>query len=132
MNIRLTLILVAMFYAHFVNAQDGYIHQTTTVPSTSRYEIVQSPLLARLAFKLDRHTGDTWQFVETGSGNFAWQEVTRIYTENDERKPNQTNYQIFMSSIRAQVTILMNTNTGVSWVIAEDPKEGIFWSAFEE
>jgi hypothetical protein len=106
-------------------------HQSTTVSDTARFEIVQSPLLAKLAFRLDRFTGDTWQFVSTQDNSYAWQRIKRIPFLNDTKAPGKVNYQIFMSGIRAQVTILMNTTTGASWYVAEDPKDGVFWSPME-
>ncbi len=106
-------------------------HQSTTVPDSARFEVVQSPLLAKLAFRLDRFTGETWQFVSTQDNSYAWQRIRRISLPNDTRAPGKVNYQIFLSGIRAQVTILINTTTGASWYIAEDPKEGVFWSPME-
>jgi hypothetical protein len=103
-------------------------HQSTTVSDTARFEIVQSPLLAKLAIRLDRFSGDTWQFVSTQDNSYAWQRIERISLPNDTKIPGKVNYQIFMSGIRAQVTVLMNTTTGASWYVAEDPKEGVFWS----
>lgn len=107
---------------------ESVTNASTTVPESARFEVVQSPLLAKLAFRLDRFTGDTWQFVSKKDGGYAWQKIKRITIPNDVRTPGKINYQVFLSGIRAQVTILMNTNTGVSWYIAEDPEEGIFWS----
>jgi len=106
-------------------------HQSTTVPESARFEVVQSPLLAKLAFRLDRYTGETWQFVSTQDKSYAWQRIKRIALPNDTKTTGKVNYQIFLSGIRVQVTILMNTTTGASWYIAEDPKEGVFWSPME-
>lgn len=110
---------------------DNAIHQSTTVPDSARFEIVQSPLLAKLAFRLDRFTGETWQFVSTKDNSYTWQRIERIPLQNDKRVIGKANYQIFLSGIRAQVTVLMNTTTGASWYIAEDTKEGVFWSPME-
>ena len=104
---------------------------STTVPDSARFEVVQSPLLAKLAFRLDRFSGETWQFVSTQDNSYAWQRIKRISVPNDKKVSGKVNYQIFLSGIRAQVTILINTTTGASWYIAEDPKEGVFWSPME-
>lgn len=125
---RVIVVLLAVFVTQSVTAQERTLHQSSTISEASRYEIVQSPLLAKLAFRLDRFTGDTWQFASTKSGDYAWQKIPRISISNDTRQAKKVNYQIFLSGIRAQQTILLNTNTGVSWYIAEDPKEGIFWN----
>lgn len=109
-------------------AQESAVSLSSTVPASARFEIVQSPLLAKLTFRLDRVTGDTWQFVSKKKGDFTWQPIERIGLPNDSRVQGKVNYQIFLSGVRAQVTILMNTNTGVSWYISEDSKEGVFWA----
>ncbi len=105
--------------------------QSSSVPDSARFELIQSPLLAKLTFRLDRFTGDTWQFVSTKDKSYTWERIKRIAAQNDVKVPGKVNYQIFLSGIRAQVTVLMNTNTGTSWNIAEDPKEGVFWSPME-
>lgn len=126
-KIMLAVSSALVFVPSAESADDLALHQTTTVPATSRYEIVQSPLLAKLAFKLDRFTGDAWQFVPTTDGGYAWQKIPRIDIPNDKTQTDAVNYQIFLSGLLAKQTILLNTNTGVSWYIAEDPKQGIFW-----
>lgn len=104
---------------------------TTTVPNYARYEIVQSPLLARLTIRLDRFTGRTWEFVTTKSGGFAWQAIPRVGASGQTFTPGKVNYQLFTSGLMAKVTILMNVNTGKSWYIAQDPKEGEFWTPMQ-
>lgn len=104
---------------------------STTVPSYARYEIVQSPLLARLTIRLDRITGSTWEFVTTKNGDFAWQLIPRVAAKGQTIVPGKVNYQLFASGIMAKVTILMNINTGQSWYIAEDPKQGEFWAPMQ-
>ena len=104
---------------------------STTIPSYARYEIVQSPLLAKLTIRLDRTTGRTWEFVTTGKGGFAWQLIPRVGASGQKIVLGKVNYQLFASGIMAKVTILMNTNTGESWYIAEDPKVGEFWAPMQ-
>ena len=131
---RKTIFLLAFFSvlaASLVVAQENAVSLSSAVPDSARFQVVQSPLLAKLAFRLDRFTGDTWQFVSKQKGGFAWQRVERIELPNDTKVPGKVNYQIFLSGLRAQVTVMINTNTGASWYIAEDPKEGVFWSPID-
>jgi len=123
--------LLAFGSSPLLAASENATHQSTTVPDSARFEVVQSPLLAKLAFRLDRFTGETWQFVSTKDDSYTWQQIKRISVPNDTRALGKVNYQIFLSGIIAQVTILMNTTTGASWYIAEDPKEGAFWSPMD-
>jgi hypothetical protein len=131
---RKTALLFAVYLfvaASSVAAQETAVSLSSAVPDSARFQVVQSPLLAKLAFRLDRFTGDTWQFVSKQKGGFSWQRVERIELPNDIKSSGKVNYQIFLSGIRAQITVLINTNTGASWYIAEDPKEGIFWSPID-
>ena len=59
-------------------AQEHPANQSSTVPDSARFEVVQSPLLAKLTLRLDRFSGETWQFVETKNGDYAWQRMPRI------------------------------------------------------
>jgi len=108
------------------------VSQSTVVPDYARYQIVQSPILAKLTIRLDRFTGQTWQFSSTAEGGYAWGLMKRNEASTSDIKvPGKVNYQIFMSGILAQVSILINTNTGASWCIAQDPKLGEFWSPMD-
>lgn len=124
-------LLVIWVSPSFAQEQQS-VSLSSTVPDYARYEVVQSPLIARLTFRLDRFTGETWEFVSKQNGGYTWQSIERIPLPNDSKMPSKVNYQMFLSGIRAQVTILMNTNTGASWYIAKDPKIGIFWSPMKE
>ncbi len=125
-----TLSLVLLCTSSITNAQE-LSHASTTVPDTARYEIVQSQILARLMFRLDRYTGRTWQFVETQGGSYAWEMVSWGNADTTESNPGEARYQIFASGILAQQTVLMNTDTGRSWSLAENPDIGALWSLME-
>jgi hypothetical protein len=56
-------------------AQKNTTSVSSTVPDRARFEILESPLLATLTFRLDRFTGDTWQLVSTKDSTYAWQPV---------------------------------------------------------
>lgn len=62
---------------------------SSTVPDSARFEVVQSPLLAKLTFRLDRFTGDTWQFVSTKDKSYAWERIKRIAVQNDTKVPGK-------------------------------------------
>ena len=128
---RGTLLVCILFTSYVTNAQEFNYHVSTAVPDTARFEIVQSSILARLMFRLDRHTGRTEQFVTTNDGGYAWQTVYRENADNDQSDSAKPHYQIFISGTLAKQTLLMNTDTGVSWYIAEDPESGLFWSLFD-
>jgi hypothetical protein len=114
-----------------VPAQENLTSSSSSISDSARFEVVQSPILAKLTIRLDRFTGDSWQFVTTEKGGFTWQPLSRGNEAGDVKVPNKVNYQIFLSGIRAQITVLMNVNTGATWYIATDPKEGEFWSPIQ-
>ena len=98
MNIRIGILLTMLCaVAEPSYAQENASSFSSAVPDYARYEVVQSPLLAKLTIRLDRFTGDTWQFVETTQGRFAWERMPRIPLPNDIRAPRKVNYQIFLS-----------------------------------
>ena len=132
LSMRTIAVLCLWFLSSVAFAQmDRPSSVSSTVPSYARYEILQSPLLAKLTIRLDRITGNTWQFVSTAKGGFAWQLMPRVGGVNEKLIPGKVNYQLFLSGILAQITILMNTNTGACWYIVEDPKKGDFWSPMQ-
>ena len=94
-----------------------------------RYEIIQSNIVRRLTFKLDKFTGQTYQMVKSSDDTLCWQEVEwygNLFEENDSDK---ITYQIFMGGIMAQDCILINIHTGKTWMLFEDSKTGnLYWS----
>jgi hypothetical protein len=92
------------------------IHNQTTLPTNARFEIVQSSLVARLTFRLDRYTGRVWQLVKTQDDENAWEE-TPIRDFPSEKPSTRPRYQLFTSGIAARLTFLLDTDTGKTWVV---------------
>ena len=131
MNKYTAFSILVLCAASTTHAQELTYHVSTTVPDTAGYEIVQSSVLAKLTFRLDRNTGRTWQIGDTSDGGYVWQEVLWLDDDSSESRSSQPRYQIFSSGILARVTVLMNTDTGRSWYIAEDDEIGFFWTPFD-
>ena len=91
-------------------------HQATTSPLSARFEIVQSTLAARLTFRLDRFTGRVWELVKTKDDDSAWQE-TRVLDRPQIQTPTRPRFQIFTSGLAARHTVLLDTDTGKSWMV---------------
>lgn len=127
----IVILILTLVSSHALAQAHHDASVSSTVPDSARFEVVQSPLLVRLTFLFDRYTGETWQFVTTKAGGFAWEHVNRMPQPNDTKETGKVNYQIFLSGVRAQITLLVNTNTGVSWYVVEDPKNGVFWQPME-
>ena len=94
------------------------IHQKTTTPNRGRYEIIQSELAAKWTFRLDRYTGIVHQLFETGQGDNTWR-VMPVKNLPKIKNPVEPRFLIFTSGIASRHTFLMDTFTGVTWVLRE-------------
>lgn len=93
-------------------------HQMTTLPSDARYEIVQSPLAAKWTFRLDRYTGQVYQFVKMENNElFVVWEAMPVEGLYDIPEPNRPRFVIFSSGIAARHTFLMDSDTGQTWML---------------
>ena len=128
---RGTLLVCILFAPFVINAQESTYHVSTSVPDTARFEIVQSSVLVRLTFRIDKHTGRNWHVAEKTDGAFVWEEMYREGADDDQSDSEKPHYQIFSSGILAKQTILMNTDTGESWYVVEDSDSELFWTLFD-
>lgn len=94
--------------------QDVANHEATTTPPNARYEIVQSPRVARLTMRLDRWSGIVDMLVVDNVGRYAWESmpVVGLIAQTNATNPR---FQIFTSGRVARNTFLLDTVTGRSW-----------------
>lgn len=95
------------------------VHQKTTLPEDARFEIVQSPLAAKWTFRLDRHTGQVYQLVKTPDDGKAWELMLVEDLPAIQGFSEEPRFTIFTSGLAARHTFLMDTVTGLSWVLTE-------------
>ena len=108
-----------MFVANFAYAQEKpSSHQKTATPTDARYEIVQSPIIARLCFRLDRFSGEVSQLVTTRDGAFAWEDM-KVVNLPTIVGPTKPRFQVFTSGILARCTLLIDTDSGMTWSLVE-------------
>jgi hypothetical protein len=108
-------------------------HESTGVPSSSRYEIVQSSLLVRSTFRVDKYLGVVDQLVITKDSALTWQPMARWQHPNsDPRHAGQVNYQLFLSGIANRYTFLMNLNNGSTWQLAMTADSDLVWDPLIE
>lgn len=133
---KLILILFVTLLGFDARAQSPEFSPSahTAVAETARYEIVQSPLMAKWTFRLDRYTGIVYQLVKTRADRFAWEEMI-IVDLPKSFKDFKARYQIFASGILVKNTFLINLETGQTWVLTtftNDKKEELNgWAPFE-
>ena len=110
----LMLLSVRMF------AVDG-VGSVSTSQTGGRYEIIQSNIKRSLYFKLDKFTGDVYQFVSTSDGGYTWQ---KIYVDGKGLGSlnKSITYQLFMGGMMAADCILLNIVTGETFMLFEDSK----------
>ncbi len=104
------------------------IHQQTSDVPEGRFEIIQSTLGIRMTLRVDINLGNSWQLVQRPDGSVGWQQLLRLaHPEADVRVTNRANYQVFTSGIDLSFTFMINANTGATWQLKEDVKQGWFW-----
>ena len=68
-------ICVAVCMAPFAAAENlrDAIHNSTGIPETARYEIIELSILAKLTLKVDRFKGMVFQLVENPKQEYSWE-----------------------------------------------------------
>lgn len=106
-------------------------HQFSSVPETSRFQIVQSEIGVSYTFNIDRYTGSVFLLVK-GSDGLTWQLIDAQEQAFDEAIPDQVNYQVFTSGIGVKFTFLLNVNTGITWQLMKDSdSRDLFWAVMK-
>jgi hypothetical protein len=107
------------------------VHSSTGVPPDSRYELIQSPLIARLMLRVDRFNGEVDHFVLDTQGNgYFWVPVKmeksalkdfHVYADN------RVHFQVFTSGLIVEDTFLIDVDTGKTWILVKDQKDQQWW-----
>jgi hypothetical protein len=124
------LAAVVAFLPHCASADDFVaIPDSSTISPSDRYEIVQSQITAKWTFRLDRFCGKVSQLVSNSDGDDIWQHMEIVGLPNcqTDGKPH---YQLFTSGIAAKHTFLMNTGSGVTWLLVTSKNGDAGWELF--
>jgi hypothetical protein len=105
----------------------------TAPPLPAKYELIQNSRAMKETYILDRYSGNTWQLVQS-SKRYVWQKIQREAHDRDVVPKDWTGpaYQISVSGLAAKGTYMINAITGATWILFEDPDQGIFWGAVPE
>lgn len=109
------IIVLAIVFPTLVYAETNNLHQSTTTPLNAQYEIVQSELVAKWTFRLDRFTGRVYQLLKDSSRGATWGELEVVGLETI--KANKPRFSIFTSGLATRHTFLMDTLTGTTWIL---------------
>ena len=128
---RLILIISLLLSVLLGTAQEVYDHQYSSIPDTSRFEIVQSQQGVRYTFKIDKYLGIVYQLVETKEQSLAWQQIGNepmIMLSDYLSAGRKVNFQLFISGLGIRYIFLLHIHTGTTWQLAEvsETKE-LFW-----
>ncbi len=97
------------------------VHSSTGVPSDSRYELIQSPLIARLMLRVDRFNGEVDHLVLDTLGNgFFWVPVKMEQSAVKDfhaYADNRVHFQVFTSGLIANDTFLMYIYKVKKWIL---------------
>ena len=104
----------------------------STSQTGGRYEIIQSNVARKMTFKLDKFTGDVFQYVmiDSKSNKYTWQKLDVLGKYNFDAD-TIISYQIFMGGFYASDCILLNIHTGVTYKLYEDSQtKELFFTKF--
>ncbi len=131
----IALLATLIFVPCLAQNRDTVIHNSTSVGSQARYELVQSSLAARWAFRLDRVCGVVSQVVISKSENMTFEPML-VFGLPKCVPDGKIRYQLFTSGLAARHTYLLNTDNGKAWQIQamkdKDGNEFHAWFAFDE
>jgi len=124
--------IVFLFILWFISLSSSAIEKNQAVKTSTeggRYEIVQSEILRKCCFKLDKYTGDVYQLVLNSNGEVTWQKMLVIGLSYDEIEKDTVNFQIFMSGIAASDSFMINIHTGRTYQLYSDANtDELYWS----
>lgn len=90
-------------------------NQQTEASSNARFQIVQSSLMIRDTFRLDRYTGRVWRLVRDSDwGDMAWDEMP-VMGKPTLAQASSPRFQIFLSGTLRRNTFLIDGESGQTW-----------------
>lgn len=125
-----TLLLLAMTICPAYCQLERH-HAVSSEATGGRYEIIQSPLVRRCTFRIDKYTGWVDQLVGTTDNNFSWQHVPTLTYDGDDSPKTKINYVLFMGGHMAKDCFLMNINNGYTWVLTSYEDKNLAFCPFD-
>ncbi len=123
------LFFLALFLYAQLNAQVSRSAVSTEM-NDARFEVIQSPIIRKYTFYLDKCEGKVYQLVTTNSGGYAW-ELMNIYSYESNVEYTEPTYQIFLSGIVVADSYLVDTKTGRIWILVRREDDTILWEEME-
>jgi len=111
-------------YAQDAQDESGKYPTLTSAIPGARFEIVQSSIIARETFKLDRVTGRVWQLAKNPKDVILWEETSVRSRPSIAPMATSVRFQIFLSGIAARYAFLIDSLTGNVWQLTRLTSEG--------
>lgn len=128
---RFIFVFVFLLSSLQSHSQEIYQHQLSSVPDTSRFEIVQSQQGARYTFRIDKYMGIVSQLVEGENQELTWQTIgtdSKLTLDDYLATGTRVNFQLFISGLGIRYVFLIHIHTGTTWQLAQDSEtEHLFW-----
>ena len=117
MGMKRVLLKTALFACCIpaIAADIAPLHQQTSPVAGARFEMLQSTLVARLTFRLDRFAGRVWQLVRTKDDDNVWEETPVV--DLKIQPSGRARFQLFTSGLAARHTFLLDGDTGKTWQV---------------
>lgn len=123
-KLSFTICLIIFQFSAF--AQENNSNQTTSLCG-GHWEFFMSDVAVKYTFKVDKFTGNVYQFVQRADNTYTWQLIERETSITDIQKQDSINYQLFSSGLGIRYTFLLNTNSGLTWKLVKDENDIYFF-----
>lgn len=121
---RILVIVCFLLTSLCAMAQIDKHSYVSTTQTGGRFEIIQSPIARRLIFRLDKYTGDVYQYVLGKDNKPLWEKISNAWLSlilDKEKKQDYIKFQLFMGGIAVADCFLLDIETGVTFQLYEDP-----------
>lgn len=126
------LLLLSLLWSTNVFSQEVIKSAAMTTQTGGRYEILQSQRSSVYTFKLDKHVGRVFIFVQVPEQPMPiWLELPKSYTALDTVVPAKINYQLFLGGNDIDHCFLLNIHTGASWMLKKISNKKFSFEHFE-
>lgn len=122
---KLLLCILALAFFAQAFAQSSVNVETAVSTSTTggRYEFLQSTIVRKSSFLLDKYSGRIWQMVKDRNDNTTFESVYREQSSK-EVASSKINFQLYMGGMMAKDCFLIDLNNGTVWQLLQDPSDG--------
>ena len=121
---RFLVIISFIFISLGAMAQIEKHPYVSTSQTGGRFEIIQSPIARRLTFRLDKYTGEVFQYVLGKDDKPLWEKISNVWLSlilDKDKKQDYIKFQLFMGGIAVADCFLLDIETGITFNLYEDP-----------